>query len=237
MSTKFTEKVVVNAPGSDVVFDGCDFTGNAYIEVTAAKSVSLRNCRIYRLASQTSGNNYFMTFAKDIECKLVVERCFFGNNPMDEGTLYNLIEGNLTVADGSSVSNNYFTMDCASHNDINFYAAAEGAAVKINDNVFEDGMGPVRLGMRYEPTCTFDISNNKILSLSGYPEYEGVVCVQPFAKQTTSFANCTITMNKNEHPANRYIYGYSGANDTMLDETTAPTVYIDGVKTDLEITH
>lgn len=46
-NTRITNTLTINAPGKDVVFDGLDFTENGYIKVTAAKSVVVRNCRIY----------------------------------------------------------------------------------------------------------------------------------------------------------------------------------------------
>ena len=43
MSTVFTKPVVINAPEKDVVFNGVDFTKDALIKITAAKSVTIKN--------------------------------------------------------------------------------------------------------------------------------------------------------------------------------------------------
>ena len=102
--------------------------------------------------------------------------------------------------------------------------------------VIDNRDGGVRLGQRGNVECTFNISKNEIIGEPVEP-WVGFVCVQPSNMLTESFAKCTINMNGNKYGADRMIYGYSGSKDTMLDETNAPKVFIDGVETVLEIMH
>ena len=236
MSTKITEKVTINAPGEDIVFNGVDFTENAYIYIEDAQSVSLRNCRIYNLADSGKSVQFFNS-VKAPKCKITVERCFFGNNEMEVGRLYNLINLDAVIMDGSSFSYNYFTDKCCTHNEISLYGADEGATINICNNVFEQIDGGVRLGMYGAPTCAFNIHNNVGLAGCDEPDYNGIVLVQTALNMTETFANCTIHMNNTKYPEDQIIYGYSGAKDTMLDETTAPKVYVDGKLITLPIYH
>ena len=237
MSTKITEKVTINAPGADIVFDGIDFTEGGYIYIQAANSVSLRNCRVYNLTDYGNKSAGFLNSVGTSKCKVIVERCFFGDNPMENGRLYNLINLYTILTDGSTFSNNYFTDKCCTHNEISLYNVDEGATINICNNVFEQIDGGVRLGIYGEPTCVFNINDNVAIAGTEYPEWDGIVMVQPALKQTTSFANCTIHMNNNKSYSNQIIFGYSGANDTMLDETTSPKVYLNGKLVDLTILH
>lgn len=237
MATKITEKVTINAPGEDIVFDGVDFTGNAYIFIEAANSVSLKNCRIYNMAD-TGKSVQFFNSVNAPKCKIIIERCFFGDNKMEIGKLYNLINLDAVVMDGTSFSHNYFTDKCCTHNEISLYNADEGATINICNNVFEETDGGIRLGMCGSPACTFNVNDNVGLAgVKDYPEYNGILLVQPCGKKTDSFENCTINMNMNVYPENQIIYGYSGANDTMLDETNSPKVFINGKQTQIRILH
>ena len=122
MSTVFTKPVVINAPEKDVVFNGVDFTKDALIKITAAKSVTIKNCRFYGLAPTKKAMG--VTLNSD-NVKLVVEGCFFGVN---NDKLYNFFELTGKLADGSSISRNYFVGKCCTHNQVNIYNVMDDAA-------------------------------------------------------------------------------------------------------------
>ena len=92
MATIFKEVVTVNAPGQDVVFDGCDFTEQGYLSIEAAKSVKIINCRFYSV--------YSSAVSVDGETKLMVSYSYFGKD--------SIISVNSEIEDGSFISNNYF---------------------------------------------------------------------------------------------------------------------------------
>lgn len=79
-NTRITNTLTINAPGKDVVFDGLDFTENGYIKVTAAKSVVVRNCRIYGLNVESAKKNYWFMVSAQSPVMVEIENCFFGDN-------------------------------------------------------------------------------------------------------------------------------------------------------------
>ena len=90
MGTVFTKPIVINAPNKDIVFDGCDFTGDAYVTITAAASVSFLNCRFYKCTPYQT-KSYLINGAS-VPAKIVVE-----NN-----TVYGVRQGMQLVSMTSS---------------------------------------------------------------------------------------------------------------------------------------
>lgn len=68
----------INGDAGAVVLDGLDFTGDGYIDVYGCTSLTIKNCRIYNLTA-TAAKMYWLHVYNDIELKIVVENCFFGN--------------------------------------------------------------------------------------------------------------------------------------------------------------
>lgn len=237
--TKITELLTINGAGKSVVLDGFDFTGNGFVKILNAASVEIRNCRVYGLNVEKAPKNYWLHVNSSAPLKLTIERCYFGANPGVQGALYNLIEPNVVLADGTSISNNYFAKKCCTHNTINLYGAAESSCINVSSNVFELSAGTIRIGVKGQPTCTIAMDGNVIHKHdSAYAlDYAGLVTVQPYGKQTLSFANMTINMNGNEAPTEQIIYGYSGSNDTALTDALMPTICIDGTEVTAPIYH
>ncbi len=238
-ATQITEKFTVNGATSEVIFDGVDFTLNGYIEVKNAKSVTLRNCRIYGLT--TSAKSYWLKVLGNIDMKLTIENCFFGVNG---SKMYNLIEPNAKLADGTSFSNNYLKAHSASHNSFCVYGVQDGAVININDNALECYTPGFRVGPKGDAACTIELKNNTV---AGYlseldgscTDYFGLLCVQPYGTLTTSMSKMVINSEGNSMPENAtsVVYGYSGTKDTLLDETTAPTLMEGDQKADMVIYH
>lgn len=223
MSTKFTELVAIDAAGGDVVFDGVDFTLNAYIEVRNANSLTIRNCRFYKM-NLPGAKNYLFKVIGDIPCKLVVEQCFFGDNPKNgSNTLYNILELNAQLKTGSSFSKNYFTADSCTHNHINVYGASETAKIFIDDNVFEQNAG-IRIGVKGEPACTIYLRRNENKAVAE-GAIENLILLQPYGNKTTSFANMTIVCDGNKTVGEDFpIMWYCGKNDLQLTDELMPAI-------------
>ena len=230
MFTKITEKLTINGVGKDIVFDGFDFTGNGYVEIKNAKSVTIRNCRIYGLNVEGAAKNYWLKVIGDIETQLVVEHCFFGKNPGTKGVMYNIIEPNAKLATGSSISHNYFTADSCTHNTFSAYGMMEGAELDICGNTFEVCAASVRIGVKGSPKCTINACNNTVLAND--PRYgdadQGLLCIQPYGKSTTTFANMTINANDNVLPTEQVMYGCYYSADTPMTAETMPKMFVDG---------
>lgn len=233
MATKFMKPVVVNAPGKDIVFDGCDFTAEALIMLTAANSVVFRNCRFYGLVPNAA-KTYGILLDKAAEMKLVIENSFFGANPNNgSNKLYNLLELSGKLMDGSSISSNYFAADCCTHNQINVYAASDNATIKLNNNEVVYSANLVRIGVKGEPVCTIEMIGNTYYTTDSSDDgaWAGLALIQPYGKSTTSFNNMTVKIEGTVKPASsdQIIYLYAGSSDTKFNkETNYPKVYLDG---------
>ena len=230
MATIISEKLTINGAGSEVVLDGFDFTGNGYVDIKNTDSVIIKNCRIYNM-NLPSTKNYWLHIYNDISVRLIIENNFFGSNPtIDSNKMYNLIEPTAQLTNGSSISNNYFTTGCCTHNIINVYGAVDHSEININGNVVEMTAGGIRIGVKGDKTCTINVRNNKVLATN--PAYtnedQGLVTIQPYGTQTTSFSKMTIAVSGNELPCEQIVYAGYGSKDTGLTDETMPKVIIDG---------
>ena len=227
--TKITEQFLINGNGREVVLDGFDFTGKGFLKVADASRLVIRNCRVYGL-ELASGKNYWLYIDSKNPIELVVEHCYFGDSTGASGALYNLIEPHVVLADGSRVSDNYFTANCCTHNAVNLYGAANGAHIEVSGNIFEMSAGTVRVGVQGKPVCEIEMDGNIVYA--GNPAYgpadQGLVTVQPYGKQTITFTNMTIRMNNNVCPGEQLISGYYGANDTVMTNETMPQIIVNG---------
>lgn len=236
--TKITKLLTVDGGGKDVVFDGLDFTQDGYVSIVNAKSVAFRNCRVYGLNTGASEKNYWLMAKVSEPIKLTIANCFFGASTEEGGnSVYNLIEPHAFLLDGSCVDENYFAEGCCTHNAVNIYGAQDEANISVSHNVFEVSAGTIRLGMKGSPVCVIEISENKILANdTRYTEADyGLVTVQPFGKETKTFAGTTVTMNGNTCPSEQLIYGYSGKADTPLTAENMPVILVDGEKLEAPI--
>lgn len=223
MSTVFTKPVVINAPEKDVVFNGVDFTKDALITITAAKSVTIKNCRFYGLTPTKKAMGVTVN-ANDV--KLVVEGCFFGLN---DDKLYNFFEMYGKLADGSSISRNYFVWGCCSHNQVNIYNVMDDANINVNSN----HIGSIRIGTKGAPkNIKINIKNNEYnLNDNTDPEWPGMICIQPYGSQTESFNGVTIDVNgtKTALVPEKIAYIYASGKDTRFNwQTNYPILYMNG---------
>lgn len=230
MATVISDKLTINGEGSDVVLDGFDFTSNGYVDIKNAFSVVIKNCRVYGMNCEGATKNYWLRIYNDVPVKLIVENNFFGDNAGVNGKMYNLIEPTAQFMNGSSISNNYFTAGCCTHNIINVYGAVDNSEININGNIVEMTAGGIRIGVKGDKTCTINVRNNKVLATN--PTYtdedQGLVTIQPYGTQTTSFSKMTIAVSGNELPCEQIVYAGYGSQDTVLTDETMPKVIIDG---------
>lgn len=223
MSTVFTKPVVINAPEKDVVFNGVDFTKDALIKITAAKSVTIKNCRFYGLTPTKKAMG--ITLGSD-NVKLVVEGCFFGVN---NDKLYNFFELYGKLADGSSISRNYFVAKCCTHNQVNIYNVMDDATINVNSNY----MASIRIGPKGAPqNIKINVKSNEynVIDTSD-PDWINMVIIQPYSDQTKSFNGVTINVDgtKTSVPDNKLVYIYAGGKDTKFNwQTNYPVLYLNG---------
>ena len=227
-----TEETVINGlinvtgKGSEVEIRGVTLTGDALIRTEGVKSVKLVNCRVNGLTSSDEKPMLIQPQESDSPVKITIENCRFGANTK----AYHVFDNYSKMANGSSISNNYFEADACSHNIISIYEVAEGATININNNHAEASNNMIRIGVKGDVKWTLSCNNNSYdeTDTSGYG---GLLLVQPYGKVTDSFANCTIIMNNTTMPdtCDQLYYIYCGPNDTVLTPSTYPKIYVDGV--------
>ena len=232
--TVCNKPITVNASNGIVIFDGIDFTGEALISLNDAKEVYFKNCRFYKLTPSTK-KTMAINSKSSVEMKLVVEKCFFGENPnVGTNAVYHILEGNIKAADGSSFSENYFVKGCNTHNAINFYDVVDGATIGINKNVFEYSGSAVRLGIKGAAKATFLMNGNKYLATdpSEGGDWAGFLTIQPYGKSTTSWNDVTIKLSNTENKSGvkQLVVFFANSSDTHFDRTkNFPKLYVDGV--------
>lgn len=231
--TVCNKPITVDASEGVVIFDGIDFTGEALITLNSAKEVYFKNCRFYKLTPNTK-KTMAITSKASIELKLVVEKCFFGENPnIDTNAIYHILEGNFKAANGSSFSENYFVKGCNTHNTISFYDVVDGATIGINKNVFEYSGSAVRLGIKGAAKATFIMNGNTYLTTdtTNGGEWAGLLTIQPYGAVTTSWNDVTIKLSNTENKSayKQLVVFFANASDTHFDRTkNFPKLYIDG---------
>lgn len=227
MSTIFNRLITINAPGEDVVFDGVDFVGQGNIKLVAAKSLTVKNCRIYSGKQTVSTSNCWLLGNSAEPVKVVIENNFFGN-----GGVYNLVNAK-NLADGSSISNNYFKKTASTHNYISIYDAEDNAVININDNVMETSdrimFAPSAAVPKYTVNLNNNVENGEWVGTEGNPEdfsSSGMVCLQP-VPQNTDLSNIIINANNNSPYLGPEAYVWYGKGATV-EADKLYKIYVDG---------
>ena len=186
--------------------------------------------------------------------KVVFNNNYFGDNP----GIYNLMELNCAVSNGSSFIGNTFTRGAASHNFINLYQIADGATINIDNNNFDCGpeTNPIRIAARDIPDpetgelraprdVVVNIRNNTYTGQIEDPEYAGILFFQPFDRLTSDFSGITVNLSGNvtSPDVDQLFYLFltnkkvaSGAfrdtqfMDNPTDTSRFPTVFVNGKK-------
>ena len=233
MSTKITEKMVIDAANGSIVLNGLDFTKNGYVEIHNADSVVIKNCRVYGLNCEDAAKNYWMKVIGDIPVKLSIVRSFFGANPGKNGKLYNLLELNAKLKGDSMISSNWFTADCCTHTMINIYGADEGAVIYVNNNHFADMLKQMRIGIKEGPKCKIISNGNECIVKDTDPEsleWTNLALIQPYGNKTTTFENLEISMKDNKLSTDvpYPLIAYFGGNDTPMGVTSSPKATLNG---------
>ena len=175
--------------------------------------------------------------------KVVFNNNYFGDNP----GIYNLMELNCAVSNGSSFVGNTFTRGSASHNFINLYQIADGATINIDNNNFDCGpdTNPIRIAARNIPDpetgelrgprdVVVNIRNNTYTGQIDYPDYAGILFFQPYGHDTSDFSGITVNISGTVTDIKQLVYYYAGPTKDaqLLDETGSkmPHVFINGTE-------
>lgn len=213
--------------GAYAIFNGLTLSGKAKIVLEGKCSLALINCRILNI-DDSSASFISSDFACNAE--IYISDCYFGTNA---GNIYNALNLNCKLSD-TAIADNYFAADVCTHNIINIYNVCDNAEIYIVRNTFEKSANAIRVGIIGEPICYICCGDNTYNATDENEEYAGLMIIQPYKKQTTSFANCHISINNTTHSDPYHVcYLYAGKNDMQFDDTNKPVITIDGQKENL----
>ena len=209
-----------------VKLSGVKLTADAALKVNNTKEFSMENCTFegHNLTSKTMP----VAVVTDNPIKLVIENCTFG--AQNEHS-YNLIDVYGKLADGSSISNNKFVDASCTHNQISLYGVEDGAVINVNNNDVAKSANLLRIGFKGTPKCRVNLIGNSYASTDPDPLYEGLFLVQPYAKQTETFAGVTVNVEKTTmpDPDGQLYYLFANPTDTQFTEDNRPMVIVDGI--------
>lgn len=229
-----TETVINNTitinEGGKVIIDGVTFTDKAFINITDADYVIIKNCRFVNMSPATA-REYLIKGnpGNGTPTNLSIENCYFGDYDATNGRIYNLFELACKLSAMSYIINNKFTRNVCSHNIINIYNVTDNSIIEIENNSFDYSANAIRIGIKGEPTCSIRVTNNIYFDTDkDDPEYAGLLLIQPYGRATTSFKNCEVIMlrNTNKTKIPQMWYFYCGPEDAQIDEYNVPTVML-----------
>lgn len=218
----------------DVKISGVTLTGDALIDVKSADSFTMTNCTMQGV-NTTETKGYAVKLGSGA-MKVVIENNQFKPSAVAEGkdatNMYNGIESNAKLKNGSSISGNVFAAGFVTHNPIGVYDIEDGATVKVNNNTFETS------GMRIGPkgpdaVGTFEIKGNKLGAYDN--EWNDFVLCQPYSKTTGSWKGITLNFSNTEMNGRPLVFLYNGYPEAKFgDENIGyPVVTVDGVRAEV----
>lgn len=225
--TIFSQPVTIE-DGSQI--DGVTLTAKPVINT--ADEATIKNSKILNITTTATDHAAAAVINPNqwgTPVKLVVEGNYFGTNT----GVYNVFEINAPLADGSSISDNYFAAAAGSHNIINIYAVDDYSNVKINNNHFEKSANAIRIGTKGDvKKSVINVENNAYDTTDSDTNYAGLIIVQPYGTATKSMGDLRINVNNttNNSGVSQLVYYFANPTDAQLDYVNKPSVYIDGIK-------
>lgn len=223
--------------GVDITIDGVALTGAATLDLNTANSFTLKHSIIkgYTPDSSISEKKVCGIYNEAYDPMLVTIVDNYFADPAEGYNIFNLININAALKDGSSISMNYFSENCCTHNQINLYNVEEGANVEICKNNIRMSKNAIRLGIVGNPTYTMNIDGNNYNDTdTANPDYAGLLLIQPKNTETEGWNNAIININNTTHTDDlQLFYLYAGETDTPFTSENIPTINVNGVKQDL----
>ena len=228
------ESVIAGAitlsPNVELELNGLVLSEKAFLSVGSASNVTIKNCIVIGLTPAAKKSCFIMT-GSGTPLKLILENNYFGPFVPGENTgIWNFVNIDCTLVNGSKISGNYFEKGYNNNDGISIYNVENGAVIEISDNTWEFSGNGVRLGIKGNPTAMFNIRDN-IYHSTLENDNAGLLCIQPYNRSTTSMSGITINLSNITHDDDRRTwYLFQTKNDMEFTEETIPVVIEDGVK-------
>lgn len=228
--TTFTGVITINAPNSNVVFDGVDFTGDALIIVEAANSVTLKNSRVHDINSRASVN--FIETSGNASVRVIIENNYITNNT----SINNFLNLKAPVGTSSVISKNNFATDACVGRAVAIFRTAPNAIIGINGNIFDTLT--VLLSTQGSGSATIAMNDNTVNMAGLTADERELMLAQPDGNNTTTFKNIKVLVNRSTLPTDKVVIGYCRTSDPQLTQADMPKVTIDGVvQTSIPLTY
>lgn len=211
-----------------VTLRGLTLTGDALIDIDNIDAFTMENCTFenHNMSTKTMPIS-IGTKGTAAPMLVKIDHNVFGDQTQYS---YNLIDVYSKLKDGSSISNNEFTDQCCTHNQISLYGIDTGATITISNNHAEVSKNLVRIGFIGTPIGTVIMDSNSYDATDADPAYAGLFLVQPYGKETLSFSGTTIKVDNTKAPSpiQQIGYIYAGAADTPWTEDNKPVIIVNG---------
>lgn len=211
-----------------VTLRGLTLTGDALIDIDNVDAFTMENCTFenHNMSTKTMPIS-IGTKGTAAPMLVKIDHNVFGDQTQYS---YNLIDVYSKLKDGSSISNNEFTDQCCTHNQISLYGIDTGATIAISNNHAEVSKNLVRIGFIGTPIGTVIMDSNSYDATDADPAYAGLFLVQPYGKETLSFSGTTIKVDNTKAPSpiQQIGYIYAGASDTPWTEDNKPVIIVNG---------
>ena len=234
--------VITGAKNADITISGVTITETALINIGDAKSIKFRNCKFVN-ATPNKNNSYLILDGYNADSEgtvLQVEGCYFGTNTKNElGKIYNLLELNCALKDGSYIKNCYFAKAACTHNVINLYTVKDNTTITIENNVFEMSANACRIGFRGAPeNVVVNFNKNTYNETDSDPDWAGLLIIQPYGSATTSLAGVRVNLKNTKFTdetseARQLWYIWMYQTDTQIVGDLCPQVYVNGIKSEM----
>lgn len=211
-----------------VTLRGLTLTGDALIDIDNVDAFTMENCTFenHNMSTKTMPIS-IGTKGTAAPMLVKIDHNVFGDQTQYS---YNLIDVYSKLKDGSSISNNEFTDQCCTHNQISLYGIDTGATIDISNNHAEVSKNLVRIGFIGTPIGTVIMDGNSYDATDADPAYAGLFLVQPYGKETLSFSGTTIKIDNTKAPSpiQQIGYIYAGPSDTPWTEDNKPVIFVNG---------
>ena len=214
----------------EVELSGLDMTDNARIVVNHATSVTVDNCVFKMLNFSDDSNDQSTVIDMKADEKTFV--CISNNTfKTTDGIIpRSIIQVFPQMTELSKIVNNRFERDCCTGNTIILYGLDRNGDVEVSHNYCEQSRNMLVIRFRGIVNGRIAIVDNTYETTTSDVKYAGLVCVEPYLDETKDMhmLDISISDTKNFTGSDQIVYLYSAQGDAILDETTRPTIYIDG---------
>lgn len=206
-----------------VHLEGVELAKDAIITADGIDELELVNCTFGEL--NDTGDKIYPVKLGENPVLLTVEGCTFKDQ---FANVYNILELNCQLKDGSRICNNRFEGKSCTHNQINLYNVVDGATITIENNWCAMSANLLRIGFKGAPADVVVNVNNNTCDATSDDDWAGLMIIQPYGNKTTSYAGLTVNLKGNTCPGEQLAYVYSSKDGMHFTEETNPTIVVNG---------